>query len=91
MGRIEGQGRGMKWGRSIRCRREGPKVNLLLLHRGGLALGHPSLSGCEGKPSSSSEKGLPRWLSVKEFTCQAGDAGSIPGSGKPHGGGNGRL
>ena len=25
--------------------------------------------------------GLPRWLSVKESTCQAGDAGSTPGSG----------
>ena len=24
---------------------------------------------------------LPRWLSGKEFICQAGDVGSIPGSG----------
>ena len=27
--------------------------------------------------------GLPRWLSSKESTCQAGDASSIPGSGYP--------
>ena len=26
--------------------------------------------------------GLPRWLSGKESACQAGDAGSIPGSGR---------
>ena len=36
--------------------------------------------------------GLPQWLSGKESTCNAGDAGdtgSIPGSGKPPGGGHG--
>ena len=35
---------------------------------------------------------LPQWLSSKEFTCSAGDAGdtgSIPGSGKSPGRGNG--
>ena len=32
---------------------------------------------------------LPRWLSGKESTCSAGDAGSIPGSGRSPGGGNG--
>ena len=26
--------------------------------------------------------GLPRWLSGKESACQAGDMGSIPGSGR---------
>ena len=26
--------------------------------------------------------GLPRWLSGKEFTCNAGDVGLIPGSGR---------
>ena len=26
--------------------------------------------------------GIPRWLSGKEFTCQAGDTGSILGSGR---------
>ena len=31
---------------------------------------------------------LPRWLSGKEFTCNAGDSGSIPGSGRLPGGGN---
>ena len=30
-----------------------------------------------------------RWLSGKESTCNAGDAGSIPGSGRSPGGGNG--
>ena len=38
-------------------------------------------------------QGLPRWLSGKESTCDAGDAagavGSIPGSGRSPGGGNG--
>ena len=32
---------------------------------------------------------LPRWLSGKEFTCNAGDASLIPGSGRSPGGGNG--
>ena len=33
--------------------------------------------------------GLPWYLSGKESTCNAGDAGSIPGSGRSHGEGNG--
>ena len=33
--------------------------------------------------------GLSRWLSGKESACQAGDTGSIPGSGKSPGEGNG--
>ena len=36
--------------------------------------------------------GLPQWLSGKESSCKAGDAGgwgSIPGSGTSPGGGNG--
>jgi len=28
--------------------------------------------------------GLPRWLSSKEAACNAGDPGSIPGSGRSH-------
>ena len=32
--------------------------------------------------------GLPQWLSGKESTCNAGDAGSIPGLGRFPGGGN---
>ena len=35
------------------------------------------------------QEGLPWWLSGKESTCQAGDKGSIPGSGRCPGGGNG--
>ena len=34
-------------------------------------------------------KGLPRWLSSKEFTCNAGDASSNPGLGRYPGEGNG--
>ena len=33
--------------------------------------------------------GLPWWLRGKEFTCNAGDMGSIPGLGKYPGEGNG--
>ena len=33
--------------------------------------------------------GLPWWLSGKESTCNAGDAGLIPGSGRCPGGGSG--
>ena len=33
--------------------------------------------------------GLPYWLCGKEFACDAGDIGSIAGSGRPPGGGNG--
>ena len=33
--------------------------------------------------------GLPWWLSGKESTCNAGDAGLIPGSGRYPGGRNG--
>ena len=29
--------------------------------------------------------GFPWWLSGKEFTCNAGDAGSVPGLGRSHG------
>ena len=32
---------------------------------------------------------LPRWLGGKESACQAGDAGSVPGSGRSPGEGNG--
>ena len=34
-------------------------------------------------------KRLPRWLSGKESTCQAGDADSVPGLGRSPGGGSG--
>ena len=35
--------------------------------------------------------GLPRWLVDKESSCNAGDAGSIPGSGRSAAGGHGIL
>ena len=37
----------------------------------------------------SQPKGLPWWLSGKESTCNAGVVGSVPGSGRSPGGGNG--
>ena len=36
-----------------------------------------------------SKVGLPRWLCSKESACQAGDSGSITGSGRSPGEGNG--
>ena len=33
-------------------------------------------------------QGLPQWLSGKESTCNAGDTGLIPGSGRFPGGGH---
>ena len=35
------------------------------------------------------QRGLPRWLSDKDSTCQAGDLGSVPGLGRSAGEGNG--
>ena len=35
--------------------------------------------------------GLPWWFSGKESACNAGDPGSIPGSGKAHEGRHGNL
>ena len=45
-------------------------------------LGYLALSSCHYFQ-------LPRWLSDKEFACQAGDSGSIPGSGRSPRRGNG--
>ena len=45
-----------------------------------------------GQPNTYQSPGLPWWLSGKEFTCKAGDAGdvgSIPGSGRSPEEGNG--
>ena len=38
---------------------------------------------------SCEQIGLPRWLSDKDSTCQGGDVGLIPGSGRSRGEGNG--
>ena len=35
------------------------------------------------------KRGFPRWLRGKDSACNAGDAGSIPGSGRSPGEGNG--
>ena len=40
---------------------------------------------------SKSSSGLPRWLGGREFACQAGDLGLIPGSGRSPGGGTGNT
>ena len=42
----------------------------------------------EGMATHSSILGLPRGLSGKESACNAGDPGSIPGSGRSPGEGN---
>ena len=43
-----------------------------------------------GKKGNNKENtGLPRWLSGKGSSCQAGDAGLIPGSERSPGEGNG--
>ena len=41
------------------------------------------------KDESDFDKGLPWWFSAKESACNAGDMGSIPGSGRSPGEGNG--
>ena len=42
---------------------------------------------CSGNAFSTC--GLPQWLSGKESSCNAGDSGLIPGSGRYPGEGNG--
>ena len=52
---------------------------------------HQSLSLCNRHSDSitiTHNKDFPRWLSGKEATCQAGDAGLIPGPGTSPGEGN---
>ena len=44
-----------------------------------------------GVPIDSEYVELPWWLVGKEFTCNAGDPGSIPGSGRSPGGRDGNL
>ena len=51
--------------------------------------GHKELTVTGNRGVLAQGKWLPRWLSGKESACQAGDAGSIPGSGKSLGEGNG--
>ena len=41
------------------------------------------------KDTANYEHGLLRWLSGKESACNVGDLGSIPGSGRSPGEGNG--
>ena len=41
------------------------------------------------KDESDFDKGLPWWFSAKQSACNAGDMGSIPGSGRFPGEGNG--
>ena len=44
---------------------------------------------CANKGQAGCDQGLPRWLSGKESTCNAGDGGLIPGSGRSPSDGNG--
>ena len=50
-------------------------------------------AGCQSQNKSGSKDRhrLLRWLSGKESTCNARDSGSIPGSGRSLGEGNGKL
>ena len=48
-----------------------------------VCISHSSLN------SFKATSGLPHWLSGKESTCNVGDVGSIPGSGRSPGGGRG--
>ena len=52
-----------------------------------LSLREPS-EGCEWM-GLTYQQGLPRWLSIKESACKAGDTVSIPGSGRCPGERNG--
>ena len=45
----------------------------------------------DGLPSPNPCSRLPQWLSGEEFACNSGDTGSIAGSGRPSGEGNGNL
>ena len=44
---------------------------------------------CPRESVKIQHRGLPQWLSGKEPACNAGDSGSIPGSGRSPGEGNG--
>ena len=52
---------------------------------------YASNAGGMGLIPSQGTKRLSRWLSGKESACQAGDVGSITGSGRSPGEGNGNL
>ena len=48
----------------------------------------PALAGGFFTTAPLEKTGIPRWLHGKESTCQAGDVGLIPGSGRSPGEGN---
>ena len=49
----------------------------------------PAKGGEPGFPRGASLEGLPWWFRGKESACDAGDVGSIPGSGRSPAEGNG--
>ena len=61
------------------------KCSHFLLHTHHITLVQEVLVSAE--VSSSKLDGLPWWLSSKESACNAGDPGSIPGSGRSAGNG----
>ena len=73
----------MLWGREL-AQGKGPEASVIGIERLPDHLVH-SLVVRRGHTGI----GLPGWLSGKESACQAGDTGSIPGSGRSPGGGNG--
>ena len=74
------------WGSQVRSRRlQQPHFLYLTLLTKGASEGFKMIIIMR----NNTIKGLPRWLNGKESTCHAGDVGSIPGSGRSSGGGNG--
>ena len=58
-------------------------------HRSSKQMTHTILFyNSRSKSTNPEELGFPWWLSGKESSCNAGDAGSIPGLGRSPGGGN---
>ena len=65
----------------------GSLASILFLELFPVGLGNHHLSTLI-RSGDQRQGGLPWWLSGKEFTCKAGDAGWILGSGRSPGGGN---
>ena len=49
---------------------------------------YPGLDTTSVCQSFDSRDGLPQWLSGEDSVCSAGATGSVPGSGRPSGGGH---
>ena len=63
------------------------RISLLVL--GSFLVQSLNFQGLEMNPFPQECPRLSQWLSGKQSACSAGDAGLIPGSGRPPGGGHG--